>query len=60
MKIPNPGYNTCCVCGCQFDSYKHPVTDYVKTKRKSEIWFNRDCLERLKDDNKKSGTSLIN
>lgn len=50
MKIPNPGYNTCCVCGCEFDNYKHPVTDYVKTKRKSEIWFNRECLERLKDD----------
>ena len=44
MKIPKPIYNIHChFCGKQFDRNNHPVTDYVKTKRKSEIWFNRDC-----------------
>lgn len=54
MKILNPGYNTCCVCGCEFHG-KHTATDYIKTKRKSELWFDRRCLERLKDEKQQSG-----
>ena len=49
MKIPNPGYETCCICGREFDEY-HRCTDYVKTKRKTELWFNRDCKEIFKND----------
>ena len=57
MKIPNPGYNTCCVCGREFHG-QHTATDYIKTKRKSELWFDRRCLERLKHDNEESRSGI--
>ena len=43
MKIPAPGYNYCYFCGRQFNTSTHMATDYVKTKRKTEFWFNIDC-----------------
>lgn len=51
MKIPKPIYNAqCYFCGRQFNASSHRATDYVKTKRKTEIWFNYDCYYKALND----------
>mgnify|MGYP002768614037 FL=1 len=35
----------CCVCGKPLDS-EADTTEYAKTKRKTEVFFHRECVRR--------------
>ena len=45
---------TCYICGESWDADKKPATEYVKTKRKSELFFHRSCFEKERREHAKS------
>lgn len=49
---------TCYICGDCWDADRKPATEYVKTKRKSELFFHRSCFEMLRTERKKENDKV--
>ena len=47
-------HNECIICGQVYDDHKRPAEEYVKTKRKTIIYFHYSCYIKEKKENDKN------